>query len=280
MSRDVKITIGADPELFLKEKSTGKLISAHDLLPGTKLKPYPVANGAVQVDGVAAEFNIDPAQNAEMFSSNCNSVMAKLGVMLPTAHLQIMPAVIFDKEYFKTLPVNVRELGCNVDYNAWTGQPNPAPDGESTTLRTAAGHIHIGWTRVPDPMDPTHFSDCCAVVKQLDYYLGAPSLLWDSDNRRRTLYGKAGAFRPKTYGLEYRTPSNRWLISSKLMEWVWYSSFYAIHSLMNGRTRFFEKYGNYAQEIIDNNNIEEVRTGDFKKKVFATGDMQMGWPAW
>ena len=35
------------------------------------------------------------------------------------------------------------------------------------------------------------------------------------------MYGKAGAFRPKTYGVEYRTLSNAWLFSKKLQSFVY-----------------------------------------------------------
>jgi hypothetical protein len=63
------ILIGADPELFVFTRS-GKPVSAHDLIPGTKYEPHEVGNGAVQVDGVAAEFNIDPAANEDEFFFN------------------------------------------------------------------------------------------------------------------------------------------------------------------------------------------------------------------
>jgi hypothetical protein len=45
----------------------------------------------------------------------------------------------------------------------------------------------------------------------LDLRLAVPSLIWDKDKKRRLLYGKAGCFRPKPYGMEYRTLSNAWL---------------------------------------------------------------------
>ena len=52
-----KFTIGADPEVFVADSLTNTFVSAHDLVPGTKLEPFAVNKGAVQVDGMALEFN-------------------------------------------------------------------------------------------------------------------------------------------------------------------------------------------------------------------------------
>ena len=57
----MQLLLGADPEAFVVLKDGGIPVSAHGLLPGTKDKPFPVEKGAVQVDGMAAEFNIEPA---------------------------------------------------------------------------------------------------------------------------------------------------------------------------------------------------------------------------
>ncbi len=51
--------IGADPEVFLKVGK--KNISSHGLINGDKKNPLKVDKGAVQIDGTALEFNIDPA---------------------------------------------------------------------------------------------------------------------------------------------------------------------------------------------------------------------------
>ncbi len=272
------ILIGCDPELFVKN-GAGKYISAHDLLPGTKEKPYPVEHGAVQVDGVAAEFNIDPAKTVTSWLRNISSVMNTMEGMLPTDHkLARVPAVVFDPEYFATLPEDVRALGCNMDYNAWTGQPNPAPDGASTTMRTAAGHIHIGFTENADPRSPAHIQDCCEVAKQIDYYTGVPSLVWDNDPRRRLLYGKAGCFRPKTYGLEYRSLSNRWLAQKQIAEWVYNSVYMAIHGMFKNSPRMTKKFGNMAQMIIDGNQYDVATSADFRKDVWSS--VNTPWPTW
>lgn len=253
----LQVQIGIDPECFIKEKSTGRIVSAHDLLPGTKDKPYPVEHGAVQVDGVAAEFNITPSLDAQSFTTSISAVTGKLQSMIGDKYeLLWEPVCDFPEDYFKTLPEGVRELGCNPDFNAWTGQVNPRPDGLSTLMRTAAGHVHIGWYpkgKEVDPTDPVHFDDCRAVAKQLDYYLGMYSLMWDPDTRRRNLYGKAGSFRPKPYGMEYRALSNVWLRSQKLQSWVWNSAYRAVIDLVQGGNCIEDKLGDLARKAIDGN---------------------------
>ena len=63
----------------------------------------------------------------------------------------------------------------------------------------------------------------------MDLFLGCPSIILDKDNKRRELYGKAGAYRNKPYGVEYRTLSNFWLTSSKLMQWVYKRTAFALN---------------------------------------------------
>jgi hypothetical protein len=43
----------------------------------------------------------------------------------------------------------------------------------------------------------------------------------DKGDLRKQLYGKAGAFRPKPYGAEYRVLSNFWVFDTKLTGWVY-----------------------------------------------------------
>lgn len=271
------ITIGCDPEMFLKNKVNGKVVSAHDLLPGTKREPHPVNGGAVQVDGVAAEFNIVPCSSATDFSNMVQTVKSSLKSMVEDYDLQIIPSYEFEPLYFDSLPKESKTLGCDPDYNGWTEQPNPPPDGQSTTLRTASGHLHGGWTKNRDPYCEIHFKDCCAVARQLDYYVGIYTLLWDTDVRRRTLYGKAGAFRAKPYGIEYRTPSNVWLRYPTLYTWVWNAMYKGINSMLTGQPRLYDQFGDLARQVIDNNDINFVRSKEFLNIHRTTGN---SWPKW
>ena len=59
MAQKLNLLFGADPELFVRHKVTRQLTSAHTLIPGTKASPFSVPKGGIQVDGVAAKFNIE-----------------------------------------------------------------------------------------------------------------------------------------------------------------------------------------------------------------------------
>lgn len=273
----LKITVGCDPEVFLKDQNDS-FVSAYGIIPGTKENPFPTSFGAVQVDGVAAEFNTTPAGDAGTFALYVEATMKDLQAFVPNHSLKMQPVAIFNKTYWKTVPEESRALGCNPDWNAWTGAVNPPPDDNGEPMRTGSGHIHVGWTQNQDINDPMHQVDCMAVIKQMDYYIGLYSLLWDTDARRRKMYGKAGAHRRKSYGAEYRTPSNAWLRHRTLYPWLFTAAYYAVHGLITDtRPAMFEKYGNKAQEVIDNNDLDFVKSSEFKKMHEYTG---LQWPKW
>lgn len=252
----MKVLVGADPELFMKNPDTGAFVSAHDCVPGTKWEPHVVPFGAIQVDGTALEFNIDPASTVDEFVHNITTVRQTLTNMVPGYNVVAEPVARYDANYFKfEVPSYAQELGCNPDFNGWTMDVNPKPDAYGEPLRTASGHVHIGWTNDMDVEDKDHFLFCCKVARQLDYYLGMSSLTWDKDNTRRQLYGKAGAFRPKPYGMEYRVLSNRWLDSEPLMRWIYNTIQVAMSDAFKG-VWAEDTYGDLAQRAIDNNDLD------------------------
>ena len=259
----MEVLIGCDPEVFVTKG--GLLTSAHGLVKGTKKAPYKVVGGAVQVDGMALELNTDPTSCIIEFQQRVELVLGQLAEMVPDYRLSIQPTADFDPEYLASLPFEATELGCDPDYNAYTGKVNPTPDKE-VSFRTGAGHIHLGWTEDVDPFDPGHFEACCLLAQQLDCYLGLPSLLWDKDNRRRELYGQAGAFRPKTYGMEYRVLSNSWLRDPKLIKFVFARAVLAFRELLfNGVVDSFNGIScNNFPKIMNSNmlGVVERNTSD------------------
>lgn len=161
------ITIGADPELFLKQAD--RYLSAYGLIPGDKVNPHAVEFGAVQVDGMAVEFNIHPADSREVFVHNIKAVMAQLREMLPDYDVVPDSVATFDDDYLKQQPDAALDLGCDPDYNGWTMQENKKPDYR-LSFRTGAGHVHVGIGHFK--FDDKHLHMCSSLVKQLDFYLG------------------------------------------------------------------------------------------------------------
>jgi hypothetical protein len=242
----VNILIGCDPEVFVKQNGLFK--SAHKLIQGDKKNPFKVRSGAVQVDGMALEFNIDPAATEDQFLFNVQDVFNQMKLMVPEYEVVVTPVAHFDPAYLKAQSPEALELGCDPDFNAWTEDVNPRPDGDRP-MRTASGHIHIGFTENVEPEDYFHQHRCNLIAKQLDYYLGLPSLFYDDDVQRREMYGKAGAVRYKSYGVEYRTLSNAWLKTENSIRWVYRNAVKGVTELINGRS-LEEKYGD-VQDIIN-----------------------------
>lgn len=229
---DVKV--GGDPEFFIFNKNTKRYVSAHNRVPGTKKEPF-VLNKAspsetIQADGTAVEINIKPSNVAAFFLGSVNNILKQTTERFLRPHevLVASPCVTYSPKDWEKLPKSALELGCDPDYNAYTGMRNPTPDPAKflPRSRTGAGHISLSWRKednLAHPFDPEHFSDCAAVVRRMDllYFLymypyveGEYTPYSALSAYRHQLYGARGAFRPKPWGVEYRSPSNLWLLSS------------------------------------------------------------------
>lgn len=251
-----QFVMGADPELFVVQN--GKFLSGHLFPCGTKAEPVKTKHGAVQVDGIALEFNVLPSATRAEFVSNFQKVIGDLNEIVhkhyPGARLQAIPTAEVGEEFLKAVPQQNSELGCNPDFNAYSMAQNEVPNA-NLPFRTGSGHVHIGF-RTPDEAllkSNEHFDECGRIVRQLDYFLGLPSLSWDSDNRRRELYGKAGAFRPKPYGVEYRVLSNKWVHEPKLIGFVYDQTEKAMN-LLEQNFDLIEEFGSFAKDAIDSGN--------------------------
>lgn len=247
------ILVGADPEVFVWDKETEAFVSGHGMVEGTKQDPQPVEGGAVQVDGMALEFNIDPASTAEEFSGRVTSVMAQLQAMIGDRYeLRATPVAEFGAEYIAAQPEVARVLGCEPDWSAYTEKLNETPNAEMP-FRTASGHIHIGWTEDAEIDDPEHMAACFMLARHMDLFIGFQTYLWsdvDLEIKRRELYGKAGCFRPKSYGMEYRTPSNTWLQSEEIMQHVFNQSVACFNNLIQWpETHHFDLYSGMVKRL-------------------------------
>lgn len=243
-----KILVGADPEMFLRDPKTGMFTSAHGVIPGSKELPFKVDKGAVQVDGMAVEFNINPAEDEDAFVGNIQTVMQTLRAMCSGFDVVAEPVADFPLEYIQSQPDEARELGCDPDYNAYTGMANVKPNG-NLPMRTASGHVHIGFEDGVDADTLDHDNNCRTVAQQMDFFLGLPSLFWDDDQRRRVMYGNPGCYRRKVYGVEYRTLSNAWLRSEELMRYVYKNVQKGMQALVEGKF-MPESYGDVRDIIL------------------------------
>lgn len=223
-----KVKIGADPELFLYNLNTEDYDSAVGRIGGTKEFPIKVSEDgyALQEDNIMVEFNIPPASTKTEFVDSIQFMLAYINTILPD-HLitKIEPAAYIDFDLLQN--EQAMTFGCSPDYNAWTHSENPKPLGEITNLRTCGGHIHIGY-------DNPNLETSEKLIKTLDLYVGIPMLLLEPDNKRKELYGNYGACRFKSYGVEYRTPSNYWLTNDELIGFIYDQVHAAINAINNG----------------------------------------------
>lgn len=238
-------TIGCDPEIFLRD-SQGNFKSVIGLLGGNKWVPRKLSEvgHACLEDNVAVEFNIPPCTSFADFKREVQATMDMVKQVLPQdLKYDTSSAVIFPDSELACDEAWI--FGCEPDYNAWLMEENPKPQSPNKNLRSAGGHIHVGSNlAVADPIN---------VVRAMDLFLGCPSTRLDADTLRRELYGKAGAFRPKQYGVEYRTLSNFWIFSDDLIQWAYEGTQRALDFIHSGK-EIPENHGNLIQDCINNNN--------------------------
>jgi hypothetical protein len=210
-------TIGCDPEFFLKERESGKLISAIPFVKGTKEHPMPLPKGGnIQRDNVAVEIATDPASSLDQFVANIRNTLSEAVKTLPAnTEIVALPSACFDEEQLSD--PEAQRFGCDPDYNAWTMYENEKPCAADATFRSCGAHIHVGTTGKDENKFLLDIEGKIAMVKVMDCLHGIISTVLDSSEEavaRRQLYGKPGAHRAKwDYGVEYRVLSNYWLKS-------------------------------------------------------------------
>lgn len=198
--------LGFDIE-FLVQDERGTPIPAGFLpIAGVKGHPEKLQFGGLEIDCCAAEITPPPAVSEDEFSSNIDNLISEVRARFPDKRFIAKPSQYFDMQLLMIAP-HAMTMGCDPDFNAWTGRRNPRPKPPKG-LRSFGGHIHIEGGTVE-------------TIKAMDMVLGLWSVVNDPDTERRKIYGKAGAFRHKPYGVEYRVLSSFWCDSDGLRRTVY-----------------------------------------------------------
>ena len=248
------VKIGADPEIVIWNNKTNKPISSVGLIPGTKDKPYTCKEWGegfgMQKDNVLGEFNIPACSNFEEFKKSIQFMKGEFNKILksinPDYGYRCLSSATYDPEELKSPEAN--EYGCDPDYNVYTETYNERPKKALGNVRACGFHIHISY-------DNPNIETSLMLVRYLDAVLGLSSVLYDTDTKRRKLYGNAGSFRLKSYGVEYRSLGGVMLKEANL-KLVWDLIMEAIHQY-NHKGSLPDPI--IIQDLINNSRADKVK---------------------
>jgi len=223
------VQIGCDPEFFMVDSKSGTVQSAVGIVGGTKQKPLPIKDFPkgymVHEDNVLVELGIPPTTNSRTFATRISDAMAGINNMLPEG--KVLSTSLTSHTFTRKQLNNkqAREIGCETDNDAYDGGNSRSSLPDLGLIRHAGGHVHISGD-----------FNCPKFIAALlcDVYLTIPMMqhygTHDRDTQRKQWYGKPGIFREKSYGIEYRTPSNSWVSSTNSLQFV------GIQALWLGKT--------------------------------------------
>lgn len=271
---------GADIELFVQHKKTGEIISAENYIQGTKNEPFIFDPQnpyySTSKDNVLAEFTIPPALTTEEWCATIQRSVDYINSVLPEDYCTVaFPAFSLDSKWLQT--EQARIFGCEPDFNAYTNLVNIFPARLDENLRSAGFHVHFSYKDCV-PFNPKDWEkgkedyradpERLQIIKACDLFMGVPAIIMEPENKRKQLYGKAGAFRPKPYGVEYRTLSNYFLSSKELTAWVFNAAGAAIDWLNAGNI-VDKALGEFVQLSINQSDKEaaEMLINEFKLKI-------------
>jgi len=128
------ITIGSDPEIFVEEN--GQVISAIDLVPGSKDFPHPIDEDGhfIQTDNIALEYNIPPCNTEDEFVYHINYVKDYLEAIVTAHGFNLSTKASAEVNPIYLMHPQAQQLGCMPDLNPYTRDFNETPSSD-TNLR-------------------------------------------------------------------------------------------------------------------------------------------------
>lgn len=197
-NKNQQIMYGADPEFFLYKQ--GELISGAEAFPN----PIETDSGYIFNDGIVCEVNPIPSDSTIGLLRNLDNLFnivrtygfeLKFEPIVETNKFILERAAQFDR--------SILTFGCSPDINIYQEELHSyRGDASNIFYRFAGGHIHIGVE-----------GECEGKIELLKNVEARTGLAINSfankegEKQRRNFYGRAGACRLKSYGIEWRTPS-------------------------------------------------------------------------
>lgn len=230
--------LGADPEFFVVDSSY-QIINAYRLIKRNKKNPLKIKEYKFFYDNVALEANFVPALTRLEFIEKIDKMFVEMKKLVHPHNLSLQAyGEINDTERSFA---NVNEIGCEPDLDAYRFSYNKLPIKEvkQNNGRTIGGHLHIGGMSDDAVLDPFMKP---IFVYMLDLFVGIPSVLLDhsaESHKRRKTFGKAGSYKSKKYGLEYRTLSPFWLANPQLAGLIYDLVEFVFHGMNDG---FYKKF--------------------------------------
>jgi len=245
--RSEHITLGADVECFLMDEAKAAYVPCVGIMPGTKDKPAQVEGMpkgfCTQEDNVMLEWNIPPVTSAKAFCNNIKQMRVKARALLPPPLTTVYTeSMVFEPKHLQS--EQARTFGCDPDFDAYQGgaiRRMPEDVGESP-WRGAGGHVHIGGDfQCPD----------FVVALFADLWLGVFAHGVQGCSERSKWYGKPGIFRPKPYGIEYRTLGSTWAGNNE-------ATSYIAQAAMRCATFCVQEDASRIQEVFSNINWRRI----------------------
>ena len=215
-----QVTIGGDPEIFIQD-GKGKVQSSIPILQKDKHDPIILdkkRNIKLYADNSLSEFAFAPGESKEEFIGRyrlafqrgqeyLNQIGQKHRFLVQSAH------TFEPNELEAAFGIDPMQVGCSPEFDFYKICTNDLGAFENS-MRSGSSHIHVGHP------DLTEFNLRHEALRTIEIFLGCASVIWDNDPtslERRQKYGKAGSFRPTSYGFETRFMSNYMLNSPKLV---------------------------------------------------------------